>query len=237
MPQEIYASREQLVIFDADGTTIDSFAVIGKAFAEHAMDLGDLARFQKRHKLFKYLGGLKEFPLNLRQQLSKQKRRELMNSLTEIYRAEAKLFPGMADLLRSLIAAPGVRVGLVTRNITEDPASTLRCVLARHDIDIRALDYWAHVPLGEAKTASFREARSRLKINPARSIVCGDEYKDYAAAIAAGLHPLIGAYGFDSLERLTEKYAVPPEVIAHTPEELIARLLHALDLPAASGMV
>lgn len=56
------------------------------------MDIGDLDRFQKRRHLFKYPGGLKKFPKNLKQQLSKQKRAKLISTLTEIYREEAKLY-------------------------------------------------------------------------------------------------------------------------------------------------
>jgi len=226
-----YPSHDRLVLFDADGTTIDAFEAIGQAFAEHNMDLGDLERFQKRHNIFKYLGGLKEFPLNLKQQIGKQRRKKLIATMTRIYRTEAKLFPGMAELLKALIARKDVRVGLVTRNITNSPEISLSALLARHDIDLRGLDYWEHVPLGQSKTDAFKAARERFGINPARAFVCGDESKDYSSAIAAGMHPLIASYGFESFERLTERHEVPVEVIAQSPDELIARLMHALDLP------
>ena len=58
----MYKSRKRLLILDADGTTIDAFSAIEAAFSRHGLDIGDEARFQKRHNLFKYLGGLKEFP-------------------------------------------------------------------------------------------------------------------------------------------------------------------------------
>lgn len=47
------------------------------------MELGDLERFQKRHNFFKYLGGLKELPTNLKKQLSKQGRKKLLSTLTD----------------------------------------------------------------------------------------------------------------------------------------------------------
>ena len=46
--------------------------VIG--FFRHGMDIGDLERFQRRRKLLKYIGGLREFPKNLRQQFDKGNR-------------------------------------------------------------------------------------------------------------------------------------------------------------------
>ncbi len=232
----MYPSADRLVILDADGTTIDAFSAIERTFARHGMDIGDLKRFQQRRHLFKYLGGLKEFPANLKRQIGKQRRRQLIATLTEVYRQEAGLFPGIAELIAALIAAPDVRVGLVTRNITHEPAETLRLLFLRHDIDTGALDFLISVPLGETKTAYFRALRERLGINPARAYVCGDEHKDYLAAIGAGMHPFIVSYGFEGYERLTRKFDVPEEVIARTPEALSARLRHGLGLaPHTAG--
>jgi phosphoglycolate phosphatase len=196
------------------------------------MALGALDRFQKRRNLFKYMGGIKEFPVNLKQQLGKQSRKRLLATLTDVYRNDAKLFPGVADLIRTLLDATGIRVGLVTRNITNEPELTLRKLLGRHDIDLDALDYMAHVPLGQEKTSAFRMARKRFDINPARSYACGDEHKDFAAAVAAGMHPFIASYGFEDYTRLTRKFEVPEEVISRTPQDLCTRVLHALDIDA-----
>lgn len=226
----MYPSAERLVILDADGTTIDAFSAIERTFAHHGMDIGDLERFQKRRHLFKYLGGLKEFPANLRRQIGKKRRRQLIDTLTQVYREEARLFPGIAELVSALIAAPRIRLGLVTRNITLEPAETLRLLFLRHGIDADALDFLVTVPLSDAKTAYFRAVRERLGINPARAYVCGDEHKDYLAAIHTGMHPFIVSYGFEDHRRLTERYNVPEEVISRTSLELSQRVRHALDL-------
>jgi phosphoglycolate phosphatase len=226
----MFASRDRLVIFDADGTLVDAFAAVGTAFARHDMDLGDFERFQKRRKLLKYLGGLREFPKNLRRQFGKQNRKELLDTLTEVYRQEACLFPGMDRLLHRLIAAPGVRVGIVTRNVTHEPEETLRQLLARHGVDFAGLDFVYCLPLSAEKCEQFRTIRLLLDINPARAYACGDEYRDYVAAVGAGMHPFIASYGFESHNRLRDDYAVPEELMARTPAELAVRLCHALDL-------
>jgi phosphoglycolate phosphatase len=226
----LYANRDRLVIFDADGTLIDAFRAVGTAFARHDMDLGDFERFQKRRKLLKYLGGLREFPKNLRRQFGKQSRHALLDTLTEVYRAEASLFPGMATLLRQLIAAPDIRVGIVTRNVTHEPAETLRQLLTRHDVDYDGLDFVNCIPLSEDKIEQFRTIRLLLDINPARAYACGDEHRDYLAAVGAGMHPFIAAYGFESQERLCKDFAIPEEVVASTSELLSARLCHALGM-------
>lgn len=229
----MYKSNKRLLILDADGTTIDAFQAIEVAFDRHGLTLGDEESFQKRHNLFKYLGGLKEFPTILKKNIRKKSRSELIDTLTEVYRTEARLYPGIAELIRALVASPEVVVGLVTRNITNAPLETLRLLFARHDLDLDALDFLVHIPLKEKKTAQFRAIRERFDINPARGYICGDEHKDFHAAINTGLHPFMVSYGFEDHDRLTEKFGVPVEVISRTSEELCARVRHALDLPAS----
>jgi len=221
------------VIFDADGTTIDAFHAIQLTFLRHGMDIGDLERFQKRRKLFKYLGGLREFPMNLRRQFGKQSRKRLLTTLTEVYRNEARLYPGIESMLRKLIEIPDIRVGFVTRNITMEPKKTLKLLFQRHGIDTAEFDYFACIPLQESKVDYLKLARQTFEINPARSFACGDEYNDYLGAIGAGMHPFMVAYGFEDNIRLIQKFGVPPELISTSPEEFTGRLLHALNLSVA----
>lgn len=223
-------SHDRLVILDADGTTVDAFKAIEKTFALHGMDLGPLARFQKRRNLFKYLGGLKEIPQNLRRQLGSSKRRKIVHTLTEVYREEAVMFDGIAALIRRLAAAPDVRVGIVTRNITVEPIVTLTRLFDRHGLSPDLLDFLVHLPLRDEKLAVFRHLREQFQANPACAYACGDEARDFQAAIGAGMHPFIVAYGFEDHDRLHRKHGVPAEVISQTPEELSARVLHALGL-------
>lgn len=225
-----YGNSERLVIFDADGTTIDAFHAIETAFLQHGMDIGDIDRFQKRRKLLKFLGGLREFPTNLRRQFGKQSRKKLLMSLTEVYRSEANLYPGIAELLRKLLDTPDIRVGLVTRNVTIEPEETLKCLFRRHDIDTAEFDFFACIPLKESKTDSFRRARQTFAINPARAYACGDEYGDYVSVIDAGMHPFVVSYGFEDSIRLIRKFGVPSEIISTSPEEFVGRLLNALSL-------
>ena len=212
-----YENPERLVVFDADGTTVDAFHAIELAFLRHGMAIGDLERFQKRRKLFKYLGGLREFPTNLRRQFGKQSRKRLLATLTEVYREEASLYPGIASLLATLLAAPDVRVGLVTRNVTNEPEETLKYLFRRHGIDLGRFDYLACIPLHEDKSPHLRRARQSFGINPARAYACGDEYSDYLAAVGAGMHPFVVAYGSEDVVRLTGKFGVPSEVISSSP--------------------
>ncbi|TDK68438.1 HAD family hydrolase [Sapientia aquatica] len=227
----MYKSNKRLIILDADGTTIDAFSAITSTFSQHGMALGNEDNFQKRHNLFKYMGGFKEFPRNIKKQLSHRKK--LIETLTDVYRDEAQLYPGIAALMQRLIDAPDVVVGIVTRNITNEPIETLARLFLRHGIDIKQIDFMQHIPVKENKIATFKELRNHFGINPALSYVCGDEHKDYNAALASGMHPFIVSYGFEDYQRLTEKFDIPDEVIARSPGELSARVLHALHLNQA----
>ena len=226
----MYSNDDRLILFDADGTLIDGFGAIDQTFSRHGMDIGGLENFQKRRKLLKYLGGIREFPINLRKQFGKQQRKALRATLTTVYREEAQLYPGLAELLRDLIATPDIRVGLVTRNVTIDPEVTLEKLFARHDIDIAAFDYLACVPIGKSKAGAFRDALIRFDINPARGYACGDEHVDYDAAVKNGLHPFIVSYGFEDHDLLQNKYGIPEAVISTTPSAVCERIRHGLGI-------
>lgn len=228
-------SRDRLIILDADGTTIDAFSAMATAFSRHGMDIGDLARFQKRRHLFKYLGGLKEFPRNLQRHVGRRKRAAVIETLTEIYREQASLYPGIRELIERLIAEPNLRVGVLTRNITLDATETLRHLFSRHEIDPDAFDFFRHIPLSEDKTAHFKTIREEFNVNPGRAYACGDEKRDFVAAISTGMHPFIVSYGFEDYERLTTKIGVPAELISRAPDELRDRIANALDIGAAQA--
>lgn len=233
-------SSDRLVILDADGTTIDAFSAIERTFARHGMAIGPLARFQKRRNMFKYLGGIKEFPRNLRKQIGGRKRSQLIDTLTEVYRDEAVLYAGIGTLLGRLADQPDVRVGVVTRNITREPVLTLERLFRRQGFDPRRFDFLVHLPLREEKLTAFQDLRARFSINPARAYACGDEAKDYQAAVGSGMYPFMVSYGFEDFQRLTGRHGIPAEVIASTPAELCVRVSHALGLgpePCAALML
>ena len=223
-------SSSRLLVLDADGTTVDAFTAINQAFTAHKMDIGDIERFQNRRHIFKYLGGLRELPKNLRRQLKASKRSAIIATLTEIYRESASLYEGAGDLINRLLSAPDIRVGVITRNITHEPEETLKRLYHRNGVDVEAFDFFMHLPLKEHKDPAFRAIRDTFEINPALAYACGDEKRDFIAALSAGMHPFMVSYGFESYERLSEKIGIPDELISRHPQELKQRILHAFDL-------
>jgi phosphoglycolate phosphatase len=220
----------RLIILDADGTTVDAFSAINQTFAAHKMDIGDIERFQNRRHIFKYLGGLRELPKNLRHQLKGRKRSALIATLTEIYREQATLYEGADELINRLLQEPDICVGVISRNITQEPEETLHRLYKRNGVEVERFDFLIHLPLKDDKQPAFRAIRESLNINPARAFASGDEKRDFMAAIGSGMHPFMVSYGFESHERLTRKIGIPEELISRHPQELKQRILHAFDL-------
>ncbi len=227
-------SANRLLILDADGTTVDAFSAINQTFAAHNMDIGDIERFQNRRHIFKYLGGLRELPKNLRRQLKGSKRSALIATLTEVYREQAGLYEGAAELINRVLSAPDIRVGVISRNITNEPEETLQRLFRRNGVEVEAFDFFMHLPLKEHKDPAFRAIRETYEVNPARAYACGDEKRDYIAASGAGMHPFMVSYGFESYGRLTDKIGIPEALISRHPHELKQRILHAFDLLQSS---
>lgn len=223
-------SANQLVVLDADGTTVDAFSAINRTFAVHHMEIGDIERFQNRRHIFKYLGGLRELPKNLRRQLKGSKRSAILATLTEVYREEAGLYEGAAELINRLLAAPDIRVGVISRNITHEPEETLQQLYRRNGVEVEAFDFFMHLPLKDHKDPAFRAIRETFEVNPARAYACGDEKRDFIAALSAGMHPFMVSYGFESYARLTDKIGIPVELISRHSQELKQRILHTFDL-------
>ncbi len=135
----MYRGSDRLIIIDADGTLIDAFTAIGAAFARHGMDLGDLERFQKRRNLFKYLGGIKEFPRNLAKHFGRNGRKELIATLTDIYRDEARLYPGMD-------ACCGCSRATAWRSAGWTSSTTSPCATKRSPTSAPRANAWASTP-------------------------------------------------------------------------------------------
>ena len=140
----------------------------------------------------------------------------------------ACMYEGMAELLECLQETADIRFGIITRNITHQPLETLRLLFKRHGVNSDRFDFLVHLPFREEKVNLFRKVRRIYDVNPVLSYACGDEVKDYVAAIQCGMHPLMVSYGFENYMRLHNKFDVPAEVISRSPAELSGRLLHAL---------
>lgn len=219
-----------LLVLDFDGFLVNSYELIRSTFATLGLDIGDEGRFQNRRKFLKYLGGGKELLRNL-VSYSLPKKRRFRTVLTEEYLSAGRIYPSFTPFLNQIVAEPDLHVGIVSRNFTLQPGTTIRAVLRNSGIDEDALDFVIPLPIGATKNDVLQAMRSTRH---RRCVLGADEICDFKAASAAGYEPVIASYGFDRLERLTEKGGVPRDRIAATPEAAVELLtLGAYDLMPA----
>lgn len=208
--------KRLLLVLDFDGVLLNSYALIQDTMRTFGLDVGDEERFRNRRKFLKYLGGGKELLNNLIG-IALPKTRRLRERLTQCYLDSGVVYPEFVPVINRAIASPRIHCGVVSRNFTEQPGPTIRAVLRRSGIGEAELDFVVPIPIGAKKhdvLAGMRAARY------SESLVCADEIGDYHAALASGYTSLIGSYGFDAVDRLVLKGAVPAMCIYHTPASL-----------------
>lgn len=127
--------------------------------------------------------------------------------------------------------SPDKLVVLDADGTTMDASQTMATAFLHHGIDNGTFDFLACIPLADDKATPIRTAHRFFDINPARAYACGDEHRDYDAAVSRDMHPLIASCGFENAERLIDGFGVPASVVADSPAELASRLARALDLP------
>jgi pyrophosphatase PpaX len=209
--------RFRVVLFDLDGTLIDSGPIILASMRHAAVTV--LGREPDEELVRAAIGG----PGLIAQMRDLDPERT--DELVEAYRAHneplhetLESFDGVLDLLPRL-RAEGRRLGIVTakRRATVELAFA-RFPLLRDNIEVLvgAEDTERHKP----EPDPIFEALHRLDADPADAAYVGDSPFDIRAAKAAGAFAVaVGWGGIHPVERLAEE---EPDALVHTTEELHA---------------
>jgi pyrophosphatase PpaX len=210
--------RFPVVLFDFDGTVIDTGAII-LASMRHASRTV-LGREIPDEQLVQAVGG---------PGLTEQMRMldpERVEELVAVYRehneplhAEVSECVGMTDVLTTL-KGEGRTLGLVTakRRLTVDLAFTYLPLEHFFDVIVGSDDTERHKPDPEP----LHHALSLLGAPSDGAVYVGDSPFDVRAAKAAGLHAIAVTWGgIHPRERLE---AEEPDAVVETPEELLAAL-------------
>jgi pyrophosphatase PpaX len=203
------------VLFDLDGTLLDSFALITAAFREACRRV--LGREPTEREVMDRWGQ----PLQARfQALAPDRVAELTRIYSACYDASfrtlARAFPGVEELLRRL-RARGLGLGVVT---SKRRRSTLRDLEA-----FGLLGYFATVVASEDVTRvkpapePVLRALTALRADPAGSWLVGDGHLDVLAGRAAGVRTIAALWGTREREALL---AAAPDYVAASPEEVAA---------------
>ena len=210
--------RFPVVLFDFDGTVIDSGAII-LASMRHAT-LTVLGRDFEDEILMAAVGGS---GLNEQMRLLDDSR---VDELVRVYRAhneplhsELVCCAGMEDVLAQL-KQEGRTLGIVTAKRRQTVALAFEHVPIEHlfDVVVGSEETERHKP----DPAPLLHALEELGARADDTAYVGDSPFDIRAAKAAGVHAIAVTWGgIHSHERLAEE---EPDAVVHTAEELLAAL-------------
>jgi phosphoglycolate phosphatase len=195
-----------LVIFDLDGTLVDSFPW----FLRNVNDVADRFGFRRvadgdvealRHASTREILARLEVPLWKLPTIARHMRR-----LKTEQAASIALFDGVGTMLRALAGA-GLRLTLVS----SDAEANARVKLGEAAALFSDYDCSASI---FGKPAKFRRILRRSGVDPAQAIAIGDETRDIEAARAAGI----------ACAAVTWGYAAPNALKAMEPDLVFERL-------------
>jgi pyrophosphatase PpaX len=210
----ISAVRFPVVLFDFDGTVVDSGAMILASFRHATKTV--LERDLTDTELLAAVG------TPLREQM-RSFDAERADELVKVYRAhneplhdELQPCDGILEVLRHL-KDEGRRLGIVTakRGATVELAFAVVPLREYFDVVVAADDVDRHKPDPDPLLLALE----RLGAEPEEAVYVGDSPFDVAAAKAAGVHSIAvtwgGIYGEEALR------AEGPDTVVSTPRELL----------------
>jgi phosphoglycolate phosphatase len=208
--------RFELLVFDWDGTLMDSAAAIVTSIQESCRDLG--LPVPERERAAHVIGlGLKDALAYAVPELPPSDYGRLAERYRHHYLArdpDIELFPGMRDMLAALkeqghvlaVATGKSRVGL--QRVLE--ATQLR----QYFDSSRCADETHSKP----HPAMLQELMQELLIGPEATLMIGDTVHDLQMAVSAGVPALAVSYGAHPRESLT---VFNPLACIDTPQELL----------------
>jgi len=209
-----------LVVFDCDGTLVDSQHAIIAATEQALMSEG--LALPDRQTILSSVG----LPLEIiMQRHAPDADQAMIDRMLDNYRGESLrlaqqddrgqvMFPGMRDTIAWLGAMENVVMGIVTMKSRRG----LNRVVDAYDIRayFQALKSADDGP-GKPAPDLLLNCMSELNVDAEKTVMVGDTSFDMMMARAAGAYTIGVAWGYQTVEELEESGA---QEIVHTPEEL-----------------
>lgn len=206
------------VLFDLDGTLVDSFSLIAESFTYAVRKV--LARDPTPEELRREWGA----PLRTRAAaVAPGHVDELVAAYEKYYdrlqKDALRPFPGVRGMLLALRRS-GLRLGVVTSKRRERTLTTLRAVALHSLFDCIVTD--DDVPRPKPSPDPIHRALEQLATLPPRALMVGDAPFDLMAARAAGVRTVAAMWGTRDPEKLL---ALQPDYVATEPSDVVAIVL------------
>jgi HAD superfamily hydrolase (TIGR01549 family) len=203
-----------VVLFDVDGTLVDTNGIIVQAFHETLLDMRgeDVPMAQLRTILG--VAGLETTREYTDSEAEAEQMLARWAGRTDELSDQTDLFGGVVDLLTALTGR-GLRLGIVTSRLDwELERDVARFGLDRYfDTMVTASDTVRHKPAADP----VEEALRRLAAPPEAAVYVGDSVYDMGTAVAAGVPFGLATWGAHDLSRFTQV-----DVTLEEPGDLLA---------------
>jgi len=223
-PDELSVGRESAILFDLDGTLVDSVYQHVLAWREALEQAGIRLSVWRIHRRIGMSGGL--FINALLRETGHQVTAEEANRLQQLHAqayaqlaSQVRVLPGALELL-AYLSRVGVPWAIATSGRIETAKPILDLLNIAPDVPIVTRDLVQHA---KPDPDLFLAAAERLGIPISDSVVVGDSVWDLLAARRAralGVGLLSGGYGQDELERAGayRVYQDPADLLEHLDE-------------------
>lgn len=219
MPQGLTLSEYQAVLFDIDGTLIDSLEMIVRGLGDTYERFA--GRRPDREDLLGQIG--RPIAAQVGDYFDSEPTPSLVSEMSayaierfEHHEEHERLFPAAIEVLR-LCHRQGLRTALVTSKSDVELCGFMKRFEGADAVDatVCATDVQQPKPNPE----SALRACEILGVDPQRAVMIGDSVYDLRCAKEAGLKAIAVAYGAGRREVLV---AERPDLLFDTPEELLA---------------
>jgi len=218
--------QAQAVLFDLDGTLIDSAPDLGAAADKMRLDRGmpslpldtyrPMAGAGARGMLGIAFGITPEHPEFMR--LREEFFVNYENAMTE----RTRIFDGVVGMIDALVKL-GLPWGVVTNKSSRftDPLTAAMPLFAT----ARAIVSGDTTPHAKPHPAPLFEAANRLQVAPERCVYVGDDERDIVAGLAAGMGTVAATYGYLGLQTDVSRWNAHLHI--NSPQDLLKSLRSA----------
>jgi 2-phosphoglycolate phosphatase len=189
--------NEQAVLFDLDGTLIDSAPDLGAAADKMRTDRG-LSSFPLDH--YRPMAGAGArgmlgiaFGMSPEHPDFEAMKEEFFVNYENCMTERTRIFDGVVDMIASLVAQ-GLPWGVVTNKSSRftDPLTSAMDLFATAG----AIVSGNTTPHAKPHPEPLFEAARRLSVDPSRCVYVGDDERDIVAGLAAGMGTVAATYGY-----------------------------------------